>query len=248
MKNLVITGASSGLGKKICEHFSKKNFNLVCIGKTSVKIQNLKKNLNNKKNLYFSYDLIKDKNLIKLINKLKKIKDLDAVIHCMGGGLGIHESLITKKNFIKLFNCNLFAQSEINNLLIKNSIKRKKQLKIIHISSVASLENVASIGYSTAKAALNIYSKILAKKFIKDKIFVKNLILGGFETEDNSFGRLKKKNFRAYKNFIKKRMPLDRLSYFSEIIPIIEFVLNPVSEIVSGDLVIDNYETNTYRN
>ena len=55
------------------------------------------------------------------------------------------------------------------------------------------MENVASIGYSTAKAALNIYSKILAKKFIKDKIFVKNLILGGFETEDNSFGRLKKK-------------------------------------------------------
>lgn len=248
MKNLVITGASSGLGKKICEHFSKKNFNLVCIGKTFVKLQKLKKNLNNKKNLYFSYDLVKDKNLVKLINKLKKIEDLDGVIHCMGGGLGIHEDLITKKNFIKLFNCNLFAQSEINNLLIKNSIKRKKQLKIIHISSVASLENVASIGYSTVKAALNIYSKILAKKFIKDKIFVKNLILGGFETEDNSFGRLKKKNFRAYKNFIKKRMPLDRLSYSSEIIPIIEFILNPGSEIVSGELVIDNYETNTFRN
>ena len=207
MKNLLITGASSGLGKKISEHFSKKNFNLVCIGKTKVKIQKFKKNLNNKKNIYFSYDLVKDKNLIKLINKLKKIDDLDGVIHCMGGGLGIHEDLITKKNFIKLFNCNLFAQSEINNLLIKNYIKKKKQLKIIHISSVASLENVASIGYSTAKAALNIYSKILAKKFIKDKIFVKNLILGGFETEDNSFGRLKKKNFRAYKNFIKKECP-----------------------------------------
>ena len=43
-------------------------------------------------------------------------------------------------------------------------------------------------------------------------------------------------------------MPLDRLSYSSEIIPIIEFILNPGSEIVSGELVIDNYETNTFRN
>ena len=48
----------------------------------------------------------------------------------MGGGLGIHEDLITKKILLNFFNCNLFAQSEINNLLIKNSIKKKNNLKL----------------------------------------------------------------------------------------------------------------------
>ena len=248
MKKLLITGASSGLGKKITEHFSKNKFQIICIGKPYSKVHALKKKINKKENFYFSFDLTKDKNITTLIKKLKKIKNLDAIIHCMGGGLGIRENLVSKKNFMKLFNCNLFAQSEINNLFIKNSIKNRKSLKIIHISSVASLENIASIGYSSSKVALNIYSKMLAKKFVKNRIFVKNLILGGFETEDNSFGRLKLKNFKAYKDFIKKRMPLKRLSSAEEIIPIIEFVLTPSSEILSGDLVADNCELNTFRN
>ena len=50
------------------------------------------------------------------------------------------------------------------------------------------------------------------------------------------------------KDFIKKRMPLKRLSSAEEIIPIIEFVLTPSSEILSGDLVADNCELNTFRN
>jgi NAD(P)-dependent dehydrogenase (short-subunit alcohol dehydrogenase family) len=107
---------------------------------------------------------------------------------------------------------------------------------------------MASIGYSTAKAALNIYSKILSKKFLKKKIDVKNLILGAFETEDNSFARLKKKNLKAYNDFKKKRLPLKRYAISEEIIPVIEFILSDKSNILSNELIIDNRELNTFRN
>ena len=43
-----------------------------------------------------------DKNLKVLISKLSKLKKIDAVIHCMGGGLGLKDDLISKSNFLKL--------------------------------------------------------------------------------------------------------------------------------------------------
>jgi short-subunit dehydrogenase len=248
MKTVLISGASSGLGRSIALNFSKKNYQLILIGKTKKKLISLKKELSNTNNHYFSLDLEKEKNLIILINKLNKIKKADCIIHCMGGGFGIHEDLVSKKSFYKLFNSNLFNQSEINNIFIKKSIKLKNELKIFHISSVASLENVASVGYTTAKSALNIYTKILSKKMIHRKIFVKNLILGGFETPDNSFGRLKINNKKAYKNFIKKRMPLSRLSSAKEMIQVIEFLMDSASNVISGDILMDNGETNSFRN
>ena len=62
-----------------------------------------------KKHSYFSGDLLIDKNLKVLISKLSKLKKIDAVIHCMGGGLGLKDDLISKSNFLKLFNTNLIC-------------------------------------------------------------------------------------------------------------------------------------------
>ena len=86
----------------------------------------------------------------------------------MGGGFGIKDDLLSKKDFLELFNKNLFIQSEINNLVIKETLKRGS-LKIIHISTVASIENVASVGYTTAKAALNVYLKYYQKNYLQNR-------------------------------------------------------------------------------
>lgn len=247
MRKIIINGATNGLGKALVKHFSDKDDELICIGKNKKKMQVLIDETI-KKHSYFSGDLLIDKNLKILISKLSKLKKIDAVIHCMGGGLGLKDDLISKSDFLKLFNTNLFVQSEINNFLIKKSINEKRRLKIIHISSIASIENVASVGYSTVKAALNVYSNILSKKFITKNIDVKNIILGAFETKDNSFARLRKKNIKAYKEFKNKRMPLKRYNTVEEISPVIDFILDKDSNVISGDIIIDNKEKNSFRN
>tara|TARA_B100000989_G_C19481296_1_gene445257 strand:+ start:592 stop:1332 length:741 start_codon:yes stop_codon:yes gene_type:complete len=244
---ILINGSTSGLGKKISEYYSRKKASLVCIGKNKMKIASLKKKVGSE-NLFFAIDLSKDKNLNYLKQKLKKIRDIDAIIHCMGGGFGLKDDLLSKKNFLELFNKNLFVQSELNNFIISKAIKSKKKLKIIHVSSIASIENVASVGYSTVKAALNVYSNVLSKKLISHNIDIKNIILGAFETKDNSFARLKKKNIKAYKKFRDSRMPLKRYNSAKEIIPVIDFLLEEKSKIISGDIIIDNREKNTFRN
>ena len=166
----------------------------------------------------------------------------------MGGGFGIKEDLISEKDFLKLLKLNLICQSEINNFLIKRMIRKKIIGNILHVSSVAALESTASIGYSCAKAALTAYSKKLGKAFIKKNIFIKTIILGAFETLDNSFARLKKRNLSAYKNFKNTKLPRKKYAEAKDIIPIIEFLISNKSNMLSGtDVVIDFAESNSFR-
>jgi len=248
-QNILITGATSGLGKKLSIYFNNKVRRLICSGKTLSKVNNLKKILNNKKNSYYCGDFSKSNELNLFIKNLRKLGPFDIIIHCLGGGLGIKEDLISEENFIKLMKVNLISISQINNEVIKMKKVKKKYCTIIHISSVASLESTASIGYSSAKAALNVYSKILSKKFISKNIFIKNLMLGAFETSDNSFGRLKKNNIKAYNDFKTKRLPRKKYATEKDIIPIIEFLIKPKSNILAGsEIVTDFSELSSFRN
>lgn len=248
VKKILITGASSGLGRDLCKHLSKKGEVLICIGQTGKKINLLKKELKSKKHLFFSGDLTNQKIQKKLINFLRNEKNIQSTIHCMGGGLGLKKDLLPQKDFIKLLMVNLICQSEVNNFVIKNMIKNKIKGNIIHISSVAGLESIASIGYSVVKTALIAYSKTLSKKFLNRGIFVKTILPGAFETKDNSFGRLKKKNLKAYKIFKNKKLIRKKYASSDELIPLIDFMLSNKSNIVSGsDIVADFSESNSFR-
>jgi short-subunit dehydrogenase len=73
-KNILITGASSGLGLCLTEHFNKKNANLICVGRSKLKIKKILRDLDNTKIDFLSLDLTKDKNLKKLLGFVKKEK------------------------------------------------------------------------------------------------------------------------------------------------------------------------------
>ena len=57
-RNILITGATSGLGKELSIYLDKKAKRLICAGKTRTKIKLLRKILKNKKKYLFSWRCI----------------------------------------------------------------------------------------------------------------------------------------------------------------------------------------------
>tara|TARA_Y100000591_G_C21845837_1_gene708680 strand:- start:518 stop:1264 length:747 start_codon:yes stop_codon:yes gene_type:complete len=247
MQNILITGASSGLGLFLAKHFDKLNFNLVTVGRDKRKVNNLKNllSLKNKSNC-FRYDLSVSKDFKNFINKIKS-KKFNSVIHCMGGGLGMHETLIDKKNLSVLFDINVGIALNINNEVISKNLK-KKNLKLIHIGSVKGLETGASVGYSMVKASLIAYTKTLARKLIKKNIFIHCVLPGAFEYNHNSFERLKKKNKKIYNKFIKEKLPLQKISKPNDFIGLFELLISDKGNILSGSSITADFtETSTFR-
>ena len=194
MKTILITGATSGLGLLLSRYYDSKGFNLLATGRDKKKLILLKKELSTKnKNNCFSFDFKEKKNYEKFLKVIyKQSKKIDVIIHCLGGGFGLHSPNIGQDELNFLFNINVSSAVGINKLVLDKK-KYNKDLRIIHIGSVASVEATASVGYSMVKASLIAYTKTLAKFLIKKNIFVHCVLLGAFEYENNAFERLKKK-------------------------------------------------------
>ena len=102
MRNQIclITGATSGLGKYISYELSKKNYQLILIGKSKKKINSLKKKFKNKKYIYICADFTNFNELKKVIRILKKFSKIDLLINNCGGLIKENEKLHNSKTIM----------------------------------------------------------------------------------------------------------------------------------------------------
>ena len=249
-KNIIITGASNGLGSLISKELSKDGHKLALISRSEKKLKNVIKTCHNKDiHKFVSVDF---QDLEKIEIAIKKIitsfKKIDIIIHVAGGGLGIKNPLPTNEEYLKVFNLNLFSIFEINRLIIPNLVKNKSGT-IIHVGSIASNEAVGSIAYNVAKSALSPYVRTLSKYLAKDNICVTGIAPGGFIYKNNAMGRLKKNNIRAFNEFIKNRIPLKRMPDAIELMPLIKMLCEQNNMMLTGNLIsCDAGEGNFYKN
>tara|TARA_B110000259_G_scaffold139548_1_gene157131 strand:- start:346 stop:846 length:501 start_codon:yes stop_codon:yes gene_type:complete len=165
----------------------------------------------------------------------------------MGGGFGKHNPLISQKDLNELFNINVSLAVEINKEIIEKKCF-KKNLKIIHISSIAGIESTASVGYSMVKASLIAYVKTLSKRLIKNNIYVHCILPGAFEYENNAFERLKLRDKNIYNKFIKDKLPTQKISTAKDFLGLFKLLISNEGNILSGSAITADYsETNSFR-
>jgi 3-oxoacyl-[acyl-carrier protein] reductase len=183
-KNILITGASGGIGKAICQKFALLNANLIVSGTSSAKLDSLKNELNYNKIVAIPANL---ENTAEIENLVKQANDafggLDAVI-CNAGITKDNLALrMSEEDFLKVLNINLVSAFS----LAKNSIKimmKKRAGKIIFISSVvASLGNAGQANYVASKAGLEGMCRSLALEVASRGININSIAPGFIETE-----------------------------------------------------------------
>ena len=249
MKTVLITGATSGLGLMLSRHYDSLGYNLVTVGRDQKKIASLRKEISKKnQNNSFAIDFNSINKYKKFLNIIKNNKKkIDIIIHCLGGGFGLHNPIIDYEDLNFLFHLNVSTAVGINKVILENK-KYNKNLKIIHIGSVASIESTASVGYSMVKASLIAYTKTLSKSLIKKNIFVHCILLGAFEYENNAFQRLKSRNKKVYSKFIKQKLPRGKIANGEQFLGLFDYVISENGNPLAGSSIVADFsETNSFR-
>lgn len=245
-KNILITGATKGLGKEIACAFHDLSANLILSGRSSNLIKELKNKFRkNKKHFFFEGDLLIDSKLKEFIYKTKKkFKNLDVIIHCMGGSFGINEPFENWNKFSNSIKGNLGVAIELNNNFIPNMIKRKKG-NIVHVGSVVSHEANASIPYVTSKASISGYVRSMGNYLSNYGIVLSGILPGGFFGDNNAMARFKYYKPKEYFKFVKK-LPEGKMPHAKDYIEIIKLLSLNNSKIFSGSLLyLDNGQSKT---
>ncbi len=180
-KNVLITGASSGLGRALAVEFSKKTQNLFLCARNFENLQETK-NLcqNSNANIYLKILDVKDE--IASRNYIAEIEEnfaLDLIIANAGisGGTALGtESFAQVK---EIFDTNIYGVLNIIQPAIEK-MKLRKAGQIVLISSLAGFVSLpSSPAYSASKSAIRIYGEALRGNLAEFGIKV-NIVCPGY--------------------------------------------------------------------
>jgi NAD(P)-dependent dehydrogenase (short-subunit alcohol dehydrogenase family) len=175
MKQVFITGISSGIGEALTKKYLEDGYFVYGLSKSKPNIEN--------KNLKFLNCDLSDLNIVKpyVLKFLHETEEIDHII-LNAGILGKIEDMrnISTETLNEIFNINLWSNKEIIDAILDLNIGVKQ---IIAVSSSASLEGKRGWGgYALSKTALNMLIQLYAEE-IGDKIHLSAITPGLVDTK-----------------------------------------------------------------
>ena len=182
MKNIVITGASKGIGFETAKRLAEEGHSVFALARTEEKLQSLKSYSPDRIHT-FTLDLTDEKDLSDCINQHFQDLKIDVLINNAGALINKPFMELEASDWNKMLNVNLISAVS----LIKCLKPNLKGGHILNIGSMGGYQGSSKFpglsAYSAAKSALAVLSECLSVEFLDDNIAVNCLALGAVQTE-----------------------------------------------------------------
>ena len=228
-KNIIVTGASGGIGNAIIKKLYETGANILASGTRIEKLEELKKNFENIKILKFD------------ISQSDKIEEfIENATSELGGSLDgmVNNAGITQDNLAirmnleewqKVININLTSTFLMSKFAIKKMLKNKSG-KIVNITSVVGhTGNLGQANYTASKAGIVAMSKSLAIEYAKKNININCISPGFIKTA------MTDKIDEKFKEVIISKIPSARLGEPDDIANAVLFLSSEQSNYINGE-------------
>tara|TARA_B100000161_G_scaffold179367_1_gene129093 strand:+ start:420 stop:1157 length:738 start_codon:yes stop_codon:yes gene_type:complete len=228
-KNIIITGASGGIGNSIVEKLNESGANILASGTKQEKLEELKSKFDKIKILRF--DISQTDKVEEFIENASK--ELGGNLDCLVNNAGVTKDNLairmTTEEWKKVIDINLTSTFLLSKFAIKKMLKNKSG-KIINITSVVGhTGNVGQTNYTASKAGIIAMSKSLAIEYAKKNINVNCISPGFIKTA------MTDKIDDKFKEIIISKIPSARLGEPKDIANAVSFLASNQSDYINGE-------------
>ena len=185
-KTVLITGASSGMGKQTAVTASRLGAKVICVARNEAKLQDTLSLLSGEGHRYYSVDLSEINGIETAVQRIvAENGPIHGFVHCAGDVVTRPLQMNKYDKMLGSFGAVYFGFTEIVRCLMKHG-RFAEGGSIVAVSSV-STGNVhgrkAKVAYSSARAALECTARCLASELADRRIRVNTVQAGLVDTE-----------------------------------------------------------------
>jgi len=229
--NIILTGATGGIGNSILEKLILSGANVLATGTNEDKLNLIKekhKNVQTEK-----FDISNHSEIENFINKAND--SLGGRVDVLVNNAGITRDNLSirmkDEEWNKVIDINLTSTFLLSKNVLKKMLKSKKG-KIINITSIVGhTGNIGQANYTASKAGVVAMSKSLALEYGKKNINVNCISPGFISTE------MTNKINDDYKEVLKSKIPMNRFGTPNDIANTVIFLCSNLSDYITGETI-----------
>lgn len=233
-KKILVTGASSGIGKATAIMCASLGATVTLTGRNTDRLKDTLSRIEGEEHKIAAFDLT---NTETLHHAIKEMDTFDGIAYCSGISAMTPFSYINHKQLTETFEINCFAPAILTSSLIKQK-KVKKNASIVMVGSIDGnrIVHAGNCIYSASKGALVGMARNMAIDLAGKGIRVNSVLPGTTDTpmihNEYTDENLLQENA--------KKFPLGRFAKPEEIASSIVFLLSDASSFITGtELVVD---------
>ena len=229
--NIILTGATGGIGSSILEILNNVNANIIASGTNLIKLEKLKEKFN--KVEFKKFDISNHSEIEKFIEECNDFFENKIDVLINNAGITSDNLAIRMKDeeWNKVININLTSSFLLSKYAIKKMLKNKRG-KIINITSVVGhTGNIGQSNYAASKSGLIGMSKSLAQEYGKKNINI-NCISPGFIKSE-----MTDKISEDYKQILQSKISLERFGLPEDVANAVVFLSSNLSNYITGETI-----------
>ena len=229
-KNILITGASGGIGNALVKKFVSLGGNVLGAGTKTEKLDLIKKQYPNIK--VKKFDIENHSGIEEFIDNVSlELGRLDVLINNAGINMDNLSLRMKDEEWKKVIDINLTSTFLLSKHAIKKMLKNKFG-RIVNITSVVGhTGNSGQSNYSASKAGIIGMSKSLANEYAKKNITV-NCVSPGFIVSDMTMNIADK-----VKLYLTSRIPMGKLGTGEDVSNCVAFLSSEQASYVTGETI-----------
>lgn len=225
-KTILVTGASSGIGRAIAIACSQAGARVILNGRNQLRLLATMEVLSGEGHEAVQADLTDAEQRTFLVESLPQ---LDGVVHCAGIGSRVLCKMLEEQDVSRVMQVNFEAPVLLQAELLREK-KIAKEASIVFIASAAAtMPSVGNAIYSASKAAIIAYAKCLAQELANRKIRVNCISPAMVWTDLALVGATEEQLHEAEQNY-----PLKRYAQPEDITGAAIYLLSDAASWVTG--------------